>query len=258
MKAAVERPNRLMARTLYLADREHKQITASGGQALVVCNSCGQSWRYPLQRVARIVSSMRVDWSGSALLLCQQSIIPITWLDGSGQPQGTLFPRLVRELSFHQTLELVLQSRESIESFHNWQQQRRLKVMHASTVRMGQRADLARVELLVRAWIYRSELKPRLPAFLYGLCSAWVAAEMSAFGLRPQYPGPRGQILDLLEILSNLIWAQWNLCNKAEFEQAQTHAEQVGVVEKWQEVNGAVLLEHLYSLQRWATANYLN
>ena len=58
------------ARALYLGSREHKRVSCTA-EALVVTNARTQVMRYPVARLARIVSSAgAVDWSGGALALC--------------------------------------------------------------------------------------------------------------------------------------------------------------------------------------------
>ena len=54
------------ARCLYLGSREHKRVPCTA-EALVVTNASAQTLRYPVARVARVVSSADVvDWSGPA------------------------------------------------------------------------------------------------------------------------------------------------------------------------------------------------
>ena len=67
------------ARALYLGARDRKQVSCTE-EALVVRNDKAQTLRYPVSRVARVVSSAQVDWSGAALALCLRRGIGITWL----------------------------------------------------------------------------------------------------------------------------------------------------------------------------------
>lgn len=62
------------ARALYLGSREHKRVSCTA-EALVVTNASLQTMRYPVARIARVVSSADVvDWSGPALALCMRAV----------------------------------------------------------------------------------------------------------------------------------------------------------------------------------------
>ena len=81
------------ARALYLGSREAKRVSCTA-EALVVTNARAQTLRYPVARVARVISSADVvDWSGTALALCLRAGIGITWLDARGNALGSLYPR---------------------------------------------------------------------------------------------------------------------------------------------------------------------
>jgi CRISPR/Cas system-associated endonuclease Cas1 len=94
------------ARALYLGGREHKRVTCTD-EALVVTNERAQVMRFPLVRVARVVSSADVvDWNGSALALCMRAGIGITWLDARGQAVGSLYAQARKTASLATALEL--------------------------------------------------------------------------------------------------------------------------------------------------------
>lgn len=240
-------------RALYLAGSEHKHVDSTEA-ALVVQNARGQTLRYPVARVARVVSSPRVDWAGSALLLCQHSGIPITWLDSHGQVTGTLFPVQERNLSLHQMLEVVLEREPGAEDFQNWQQHRRMQVLQAWDECRTEPIAPSLWETVRREWVYRRELRPHLPGAMRGLCCAYVAAQMAQAGLQPDYRGPQAERIPLLQILLELSWAQLNLCTGALGDQPADEATQVQLLERWQARNAGMLLAHLHSLQRWAAA----
>jgi len=76
-------------------------------EALVVTNARTQVMRFPLVRVARVVSSTDVvDWSGAALALCMRAGIGITWLDTHGQALGSLYAQPRNTASLATVLEL--------------------------------------------------------------------------------------------------------------------------------------------------------
>lgn len=238
-------------RALYLAGSEHKHVDCTDA-ALVVQNARGQILRYPVSRVARVVSSPRVDWAGRALLLCQRSGIPITWVDSHGEATGTLFPAQARSLSLHQMLEVVLESDPGAQDFRHWQQHRRMQVLQAWAKSCPEPISPSRWEAVRREWVYRQELKAHLPGSMLGLCCAHVAAQMAQAGLQPDYLGPKAEVIPLLQILLELSWAQLNLCTGSMGDKADDEATQVQLMERWQARNAGVLMAHLYSLQRWA------
>ena len=240
-------------RALYLAGSEHKRVDSTDA-ALVVQNARGQILRYPVSRVARVVSSPRVDWAGSALLLCQYSGITITWVDSHGEATGTLFPAQARSLSLHQMLEVVLESDPGAQDFRNWQQHGRMQVLQAWAESRPEPIAPSQWEAVRREWVYRQELRPHLPGSMRGLCCAYVAAQMAQAGLQPDYLGPQAEQIPLLQILLDLSWAQLNLCTGSMGDKADDEATQVQLLERWQARNGGVLLAHLHSLQRWAAA----
>jgi hypothetical protein len=240
-------------RALYLAGSEHKHVESTDA-ALVVQNARGQILRYPVARVSRIVSSPRVDWAGSALLLCQQSGIPITWIDSHGKATGTLFPARSRSLSLHQMLEVVLETKPGAEDFLNWHLHRRMQVMQAWAESHPDPIAPSQWEAVRREWVYRQEFSAHLPGSMRGLCCAHIAAQMAQAGLQPDYLGPKAEVIPMMQILAELAWAQLNLCTGALGDQADDEATQVQLMERWQARNGGVLLAHLHSLQRWAIA----
>ena len=94
------------ARALYLGGRDHKRVSCTD-EALVVTNERAQVMRFPLVRVARVVSSADVvDWSGPALALCMQAGIGITWLDAHGQAVGSIYAQKRSTASLATALEL--------------------------------------------------------------------------------------------------------------------------------------------------------
>lgn len=238
-------------RTLYLAGTERKRIDASD-PALSVQNARGQTLRYPITRIARIVSGAGADWTGRALQLCQTHAIPITWLDGQGQATGTLFPARPQQRALHQMLEIIFESKESEDAFRIWQQHRRMYVLHTWGKSLDHRIPPKQWENLRRAWVYCRQTPAHLPQPMRSLCAAWVAAQIAQEGLAPDYIGARAQPIPLLDVLTELIWAHLNLCTGAISDQTDETSVQVRLMENWQTRNAGELLAHIHSLHRWA------
>jgi hypothetical protein len=108
------------ARALYLGSREHKRVSCTA-EALVVTNARAQVMRYPVVRVARVVSSADVvDWSGPALALCMRAGIGITWLDAKGRAVGSIYPQQRVPTPLASALELWTEGDDGLVRYQNW------------------------------------------------------------------------------------------------------------------------------------------
>jgi len=239
------------ARALYLGAGEKKRITCTDA-ALVVTNARPQTWRYPVTRVARVVSSTVVDWSGPALALCLHHGISITWMDTHGHPLGTSYPQTRGHTSAATALELLLQTPDGPERYQHWQRARRLDILirWAST----QPAPLSpqEWEAAKREWVYACDYTPHLPHALRGLCSAYVNAQLVRHSLPPSLWGPQAERIDLDNDLCELLWAEMNLSTGNLTNQTNTAAPATALFERWSNHNASALLLHLHSLQRMA------
>ena len=117
------------ARALYLGSREAKRVSCTA-EALVVTNARAQTLRYPVARVARVVSSADVvDWSGTALALCMRAGIGITWLDARGHALGSLYPQHRTVAPLATALELWIENEDGLTRYHHWLRSRRMPVL---------------------------------------------------------------------------------------------------------------------------------
>jgi hypothetical protein len=116
------------ARALYLGAGQHKRVTCTD-EALVVTNARAQTWRYPLDRVARVVSSTATDWSGAALALCLRRGIGIAWLDPRGAALGVCYPQARSATGSAAALEIMVETPEGVERYRHWQRARRMDVL---------------------------------------------------------------------------------------------------------------------------------
>ena len=240
------------ARALYLGSREHKRVSCTD-EALVVTNPRAQVQRYPVARLARIVSSAEVvDWSGGALALCMRCGIGITWLDARGRALGAAYPAVRNNTGFATALELMVERAEGLQRYRNWLRARRMDIL----VRWGQeRADRIspqQWEATKREWVYAGRYPPHLPTALRGHCMAYVAAQVAAHGLPPVLWGPEAQNIDLDEDLCELLWAEMNLGSGALADNTSAEASLTVVFERWSARNASALLLHITSLNRTA------
>jgi len=240
------------ARALYLGGREHKRVSCTNA-ALVVSNEHAQVMRFPLARVARVVSSADVvDWSGTALALCMRAGISITWLDAKGQAVGSIYAQARKTASLATVLELWSERADGPTLYQNWLRARRMDVL----VRWGQE-NAASVtpqqwEATKREYVYGAQFRVHLSAELRGLCLAYVAAQLDSHGLPPQLWGPRLEAFDLDEDLCELLWAEMNLGAGTLTEQVGDSATVTQLFERWSARNASALTLHLVHLHRTA------
>ena len=240
------------ARALYLGSREHKRVSCTD-EALVVTNTRSQVQRYPVARLARIVSSADlVDWSGGALALCMRRGIGITWLDGRGKPLGAVYPALRNTTDFATALELMVERPEGLVRYRNWLRSRRMDVLIRWGQSSAERIGPQQWEATKREWVYGGQCPLHLPAALRGYCIACVAAQVAAHGLPPVLWGPDAQNIDLDQDLCELLWAEMNLGSGALADNADADASLTVLFERWSTRNASALLLHITSLQRTA------
>jgi hypothetical protein len=239
------------ARSLYLGHGDHKRVSCTEA-ALVVTNNQKQIYRYPVNRLSRVVSSPSVDWTGAALVLCMRQSIGIAWLDTQGSALGCLYPQHDREHEFKTALELMLETPDGLVLYQHWQRSRRMQVL-TQWVRTTQTPIAPHDwETTKREWVYGMQLKTHLPIGLRGHCLAWVAAQLLEQAIPPVFWSAEGHSIDLDEHLCDLLWAEMNLCCGAITEAAQSCRELTHLFEHWQASNGSALLLHLESLRRTA------
>jgi hypothetical protein len=241
------------ARALYLGSREHKRVSCTA-EALVVTNARAQVMRYPVARVARVVSSADVvDWSGPALALCMRAGIGITWLDAKGCAVGSIYPQQRAMTPFASALELWLENPAAgLAAYQNWLRSRRMDVF----IRWGREWVDAitpqQWESTKREWVYCGEYTRHLPQGLRSLCLAYVSAQLSSYGLTPLHWGPRLEGIDLDEDLCELLWAEMNLGSGALADKADADAELSTLFERWSNRNASAITVHLDCLHRTA------
>ena len=243
------------ARTLYLGAATCRRVDASGDALVVSTQRDGQTarrQRFPLQRVARVVSCTTTDWSGAALQLCMQRQLSICWLDGHGVALGSLSSHHAQTAPFATALDVMLETQDGLGRYGHWLKSRRMQVQlqwgRTSTTRIAPQ----QWEATKRSWVYNAQFAPHLPAALRGLLDASVAAQLQQHRLLPVQQGPGGESVPLAQDLGLLLWAEMNFCCGPLADQSQGNREATLVFERWYASNGSALLLHLASLQRVA------
>lgn len=239
------------ARALYLGGRDKKQVSCTE-EALVVRNDRAQTLRYPLARVARVVSSTVVDWSGAALALCLRQGIGISWIDTRGEALGTCYPRQRCHPKLACAVELWLEAPMGMDHYRHWLRSRRMDVLVRWGGELANGVDPAQWEGTKREWVYASQFRQHLPSSLRSHLLAYTGAQLAAHGVPPLAWGAQAQAIDLDEDLCELLWAEMNLCCGTLTDAAQGDREIITLFERWTARNGAALVLHLSSLYRTA------
>ncbi|APW46310.1 CRISPR-associated endonuclease Cas1 [Rhodoferax antarcticus] len=240
------------ARCLYLGSREHKRVSCTA-EALVVTNASAQTLRYPVARVARVVSSADVvDWSGPALALCMRAGIGITWLDSRGQAVGSIYPQTRSTASLATVLELWSEREDGPERYQNWLKRCRMDILVRWRESQLDSVSPQQWESTKREWVYNQTFAVHLPTTLRSLCLAYVASQLASYGLTPQLWGPRIENIDLDEDLCELLWAEMNLATGALADNAAGAAAVTALFERWTARNASALTVHLACLHRTA------
>lgn len=240
------------ARALYLGGCNKKRVTCTEA-ALVVTNDRAQTWRYPLARVARIISSTVTDWSGPALALCMRRGVGIAWVDGRGELLGASYAASRGGTDFATALELMVETTDGLTKYLHWQRSRRMDMLMRWCTSRAKSMSPQQWERFKREWIYASAHTVHLPQALRGLCLAYVSSQLAGHGLSPVLWGPETQRIDLDGDLASLLWAEMNLFAGTFPEKVEQHAPStVALFERWNARNASTLVLHLHSLQRTA------
>lgn len=248
------------ARTLYLQEASCQRVDAGGDALVIGTQRAGEPLRrlrFPLQRVARVVSSTAVDWSGAALQLCMQRRLSICWLGGHGEVLGSLHSHRGESAPFAATLDLLLETPDGHARYQHWLKSRRMQVQLQWGRADGPPIPPRQWEATKRSWVYQAQLSAHLPSALQGLVAAGVAQQLLAHGLVPVQLGPGGEPVQLAHDLTWLLWAEMNLCCGPLADQTAVGPETVLLFERWQARNASALLLHLLSLQRLAAKELL-
>ena len=192
------------ARALYLGTRDKKQVSCTA-EALVVRNDRAQTLRYPLVRVARVVSSTVVDWSGAALALCLQSGIGISWVNSRGEALGTCYPQQRSHPQLASALELWLETPEGTARYQQWLRARRMDVLVRWGENQADRISPALWESTKREWVYGRQFRAHLPTALRGHLLAYIGAQLSAHGAPPLLWNAQADAVDLDTDLCELL-----------------------------------------------------
>ena len=244
------------ARTLYLGQATCQRVDGSGDALVVSAQRDGEPLRrlrFPVQRVARVVSSTAVDWSGAALQLCLQRHLSICWLDSHGEALGSLHSHKAETAPFATALDVLLETTEGHARYQHWLKSRRMQVQ----LQWGRSDGLVIApqhwEATKRSWVYGAQIAAHLPSAMHSLIAACVAQQLQEHQLLPVHFGPAAQPVWLAQDLAWLLWAEMNLCCGPLADQTDGEREITQLFERWQARNASALLLHLVGLHRLAS-----
>ena len=240
-----------MTRALYLGSAGAKTASACD-HALVISSALSAKRRYPVARLARVVSSTTVGWTGGALALCLTHGVSVTWLDNQGQVIGTAIPQRRGRISASTALQILIESPAGLLRYHNWLRSRRMQVFSHWLNTQDAQLSLQATHEVKRSWVYTSNHSAHLPETLRGLCLAYVTAQLAHHDLQPTMWTEDAQPIDLDEDLCGLLWAEMNLCSGNLANTLQHQQSTVSLFESWSARNASALLIHIHSLQRCA------
>jgi hypothetical protein len=239
------------ARALYLGAAVPKRVSCTE-QALVVTNARAQTWRYPLARVARVVSSPAVDWTGAALALCLRNGISIAWTGTRGDTLGVSLPARRGESSVANALEVLMESPQGRQRYDNWLRCRRMATLKQWAQESPDGFSPQRWEDRKREWVYAGEYTEHLPAWLRSLCMGYVASQMHHSGIPAVLWDADARRADIDEDLCNLVWADMNLRSGNLADSGEGERPLTELFERWAGRNAGTLLAHLHALERLA------
>ncbi len=240
------------ARPLYIFSADASHI-ATSDLALTVRTHSGRTFRYPAARIARVVCSTRINWTGCALALCMKQGIGITWIaEHSGDALGSAFPCLKKRLPSSLHIALLLESVTGLVNYEQWHRARRMLVLNGATKLNGATPTPREWQSLKREWVYKGHLSPHLPLRLKGLCTAYTVGLLQSLEIEPEYLGPQAQAISLVADVTELIWAEFNFATGIMADQAADPKTLTSVLEAWLSQHPGVGAAHVHALLRSA------
>lgn len=149
----VSRAIRSDARPLYIAPERETRVDLDG-PALRVRREETAEQLFPLQRISRVYSAERVDWTSEALLACADRGIGVLFVDNDGQVVARVLGRPgQRDEMYHRLTELLLLP-QGMEMYLWWLNDATRRATYWAGLKLGIPAQL-RDPRRSREWIHR-------------------------------------------------------------------------------------------------------
>ncbi|MBK1704379.1 CRISPR-associated endonuclease Cas1 [Halochromatium glycolicum] len=158
------------------------------GRALSIQREARAEQLFPLQRIARVHSGTRVQWSSEALLACAAQGISVVFVDDEGAIAARLLPRPgERDELLHRFQDLLLLP-HALDRYGHWLGVSRARIAYWACTRLGAPPG-ARDPRNGRAWIEHQAQQyagrrgaERTRQWLRSLAYQWTAAHLSDLG----------------------------------------------------------------------------
>jgi hypothetical protein len=206
---AAAQPVRPMRLPLYLVGR--KAVTVrTDGPALLAQSKGEAARRYPLARIARVLTGPRNEWRPCALAACQQSGLPIVFLDAAGRVTGHLQPWQPRPSTLHGLIAETLARRKWQLAYHHWFRAECMRLVHRwceQRVVNGKPVNDRDRRELIRSHVYQpgaTRLTAGWHPLYEGAITAYVMQALREAGLEPCYWGENARPLHLAQDLTQL------------------------------------------------------
>jgi hypothetical protein len=194
------------------------------GPALRVRTERRIETRFPLDRVSRIVASVRVNWSADALNACLERSIPIVIVTAQGAPLGSIQPVCAHASRLASALEELLDWPDWYEIYNCWLRAVRMRVLaewRRTREAEGAVPDPRAYQSLVKKYLYPVETAPARPAMAglwRGAVYAFAAEMAQRWGIPGVMWGSGGDSIDLRRDLADVMELRLRLevCEQAE------------------------------------------
>ncbi len=194
---------------LYLNVTQVTTVTLDG-PALRVTASGRSVSRYPIERIARVVTRGPVQWRTEALCALMQSGIPVIIVGAGGKPTGYCWPVGRSPVPLAARLGELLDRKGWQVSYRNWLKAQRMRILSEwrhGREQAGHPVPDWQFTALVRSHVYASEWreKDKEDSLRRGSIVAIVASQVAQAGLHPEYWAWGGTQLDLVSDLADLL-----------------------------------------------------
>lgn len=172
---------------VYLAPAEEAWVGLDG-PALRISQLRSADRLLPLTRIARVLSSPRVDWEHAALMACAESGVPVVFMDDGGRVIARLLGRPGQRDELRDRLVGLLLRPEGLGMLRHWIDRSRQRAARWAAIKLSWRPTTERAAE-IRNWVNRAAtaLAGREPAensrqWLRTLTYAWMEGHLTDLG----------------------------------------------------------------------------
>jgi len=201
-------------RALYL-DLAHPARVRLDGPSLLILRADRARTRHPLTRLARVVTTARVDWQTEALIACLERGVPVVFTGADGRLAGLCLGATLREPGLGEWLDDFCRRDDWRPRFEDWRLAAERRAIRSALAGLGLAAtDLRPAALRNRLDAFLA--RPRAPAHARALrrrleapLAAQVAEALARRGVDPVMPGLARRGLCLPHVMRRIV--AWRL-----------------------------------------------